>query len=135
RGWSRRSPASTARSTVSSAPPSPSGCGPGARDRMRFQMITAGLLSLALLTTAATGQARAPTSDWRVIAPENLLVIDTAKGRVLVELAPLVAPLSVERIRTLADQGFYDGLTFHRVLAGFMAQTGDPEGTGAGGSA
>jgi peptidylprolyl isomerase len=61
-------------------------------------------------------------------------VIDTSKGRVVVELDPRVAPQAVTRIRSLADQGFYDGLKFHRVLADFMAQTGDPLGTGAGGS-
>jgi peptidylprolyl isomerase len=68
------------------------------------------------------------------VAPENLLVIDTAKGRILVELEPRMAPRSVERVRTLADQGFYDGLKFHRVIPNFMAQTGDPQGTGQGGS-
>lgn len=76
----------------------------------------------------------APDSAWRTVAPENLLVIDTSKGRILVELDPRMAPQSVERIRTLADRGFYDGLKFHRVMAGFMAQTGDPLGTGGGGS-
>ncbi|WP_041761391.1 peptidylprolyl isomerase [Brevundimonas subvibrioides] len=82
----------------------------------------------------ATAQTAPAATDWRTIAPENLLVIDTSKGRILVELDPLVAPNHVVRVRTLADQGFYDGLTFHRVLTGFMAQTGDPLGTGAGGS-
>jgi len=86
-------------------------------------------------TAPAPSPAPAPaTDDWRTIAPENLLVIDTSKGRVLVELEPRAAPRHIERIRTLADQGFYDGLKFHRVLTGFMAQTGDPLGTGAGGS-
>lgn len=79
-------------------------------------------------------QTAPAASDWRTVAPENLLVIDTSKGRILVELDPLLAPNHVARIRTLADQGFYDGLKFHRVLTGFMAQTGDPLGTGAGGS-
>ena len=102
---------------------------------MKFSIATAAALSLAL--TAAVFPAAAQTSaaaDWRTVAPENLLVLDTAKGRVLVELEPRMAPLSVERVRTLADRGFYDGLKFHRVLPGFMAQTGDPLGTGAGGS-
>lgn len=103
---------------------------------MSFRIATAAALSMALFGAAASAsaQAAAPASEWRTIAPENLLVIDTAKGRILVELEPRIAPLSVERIRTLADRGFYDGLKFHRVLEGFMAQTGDPEGTGAGGS-
>jgi len=96
-------------------------------------------LAVALLMTGgaeAQTPAAAPVaaSDWRTIAPENLWVIDTTKGRVLVELDPRVAPRHVERIRTLTNRGFYDGLKFHRVLRGFMAQTGDPEGTGEGGS-
>ena len=92
--------------------------------------------ALSVLAPAAMAQTApvAAASDWRTIAPENLLVIDTAKGRILVELDPRVAPRHVERIRTLSDQGFYDGLKFHRVIPGFMAQTGDPEGTGQGGS-
>ncbi|MNT09172.1 Peptidyl-prolyl cis-trans isomerase cyp18 [compost metagenome] len=61
-------------------------------------------------------------------------MIDTAKGRVLVELEPRAAPAHIERIRTLTQQGFYDGLKFHRVIPNFMAQTGDPKGTGEGGS-
>ena len=96
--------------------------------------------SAALMAAAAPVAVSAQTppaaaaSDWRTIAPENLLVIDTSKGRVLVELEPRAAPRHVERIRTLADRGFYDGQKFHRVIAGFMAQTGDPLGTGEGGS-
>lgn len=74
----------------------------------------------------------APSTDWRLVAPENLLIIDTSKGRILVELAPEVAPLHVERIRLLSGLGFYDGLPWHRVIDWFMAQTGDPLGTGDG---
>ena len=66
--------------------------------------------------------------------PENTLVLETTKGRVVIELRPDLAPGHVERIKTLARQGFYDGVPFHRVIEGFMAQTGDPTGTGAGGS-
>jgi cyclophilin family peptidyl-prolyl cis-trans isomerase len=83
---------------------------------------------------AATVLPPADAADWRTISPDNLMVIDTTKGRILVELEPRVAPLSVERIRTLTNRGFYDGLKFHRVIRGFMAQTGDPQGTGAGSS-
>ncbi|MCH4267489.1 MAG: peptidylprolyl isomerase [Brevundimonas sp.] len=79
-------------------------------------------------------QSGAQSGDWRTVSPENLWVIETAKGRVLVELEPRVAPNHIERIRTLTNQGFYDGLKFHRVIPNFMAQTGDPQGTGAGGS-
>ncbi len=66
--------------------------------------------------------------------PEDTLIIDTSKGRVVVALRPDLAPNHVARIKELARQGFYDGVPFHRVIEGFMAQTGDPTGTGTGGS-
>ncbi len=66
--------------------------------------------------------------------PENTLIMETTKGRVVIELRPDLAPGHVERIKTLARQGFYDGIAFHRVIEGFMAQTGCPHGTGTGGS-
>lgn len=91
-------------------------------------------LAIAVLTAAASSAAAQDAEIWRDVAPENLWVIDTTKGRVLVELAPEVAPQSVERIRTLSRQGFYRNHAFHRVIRNFMAQTGDPSGTGAGGS-
>ena len=70
--------------------------------------------------------------EWRTVSSENLLVIDTTKGRILVELTPEVAPLHVERIKLLARRGFYDGVPWHRVIDWFMAQTGDPLGNGEG---
>ncbi|MGX1746389.1 MULTISPECIES: peptidylprolyl isomerase [unclassified Brevundimonas] len=91
-------------------------------------------MTLAAATALLAGGAMAQSGDWRTVSSENLWVIDTAKGRVLVELEPRVAPNHIERIRTLTNQGFYDGLKFHRVIPNFMAQTGDPQGTGAGGS-
>ena len=66
--------------------------------------------------------------------PENTLLIETSKGMVTVELKPDLAPTHVSRIKELAREGFYDGIVFHRVIDGFMAQTGDPTGTGMGGS-
>jgi peptidylprolyl isomerase len=66
--------------------------------------------------------------------PQNTLVIQLKDGRVLIQLLPQVAPKHVERIKTLAKQGFYDNIVFHRVIEGFMAQTGDPRGNGTGGS-
>ncbi len=66
--------------------------------------------------------------------PENTLVIDTTQGRVVIEMRPDLAPKHVERIKELAREGFYDGIVFHRVIDGFMAQTGCPHGTGTGGS-
>ena len=103
---------------------------------MRFKILTAtaALAIIAAPVAAPAATAAQATAEWRTVAPDNLLVIDTAKGRILVELSPLAAPSHVERIRTLANQGFYDGLKFHRVIPDFMAQTGDPQGTGQGGS-
>ncbi|GIL01578.1 MAG: peptidyl-prolyl cis-trans isomerase [Alphaproteobacteria bacterium] len=66
--------------------------------------------------------------------PENTLVLETTKGRVVIECRPDLAPNHVARIKELARSGFYDGIVFHRVIDGFMAQTGDPTGTGMGGS-
>ncbi|MGG5808485.1 peptidylprolyl isomerase [Falsiroseomonas sp. CW058] len=67
-------------------------------------------------------------------APENTLLLELKDGTVTIELLPDLAPQHVERIRTLAERGFYDGTPFHRVIEGFMAQGGDPTGTGTGGS-
>ena len=66
--------------------------------------------------------------------PENTLVIELKDGPVYIQMLPQVAPKHVERIKELAREGFYDGVVFHRVIEGFMAQTGDPTGTGRGGS-
>jgi cyclophilin family peptidyl-prolyl cis-trans isomerase len=66
--------------------------------------------------------------------PENTLHVDLANGRVVIELRPDLAPGHVARIKELAREGFYDGTPFHRVIDGFMAQGGDPTGTGTGGS-
>jgi peptidylprolyl isomerase len=66
--------------------------------------------------------------------PENTLILETSKGEVVIEMRPDLAPKHVARIKELAREGFYDGLKFHRVIDGFMAQTGCPHGTGTGGS-
>ena len=66
--------------------------------------------------------------------PENTLIMETTKGRVVIALRPDLAPKHVERIKKLVREGFYDGIVFHRVIDGFMAQTGCPHGTGTGGS-
>ena len=65
---------------------------------------------------------------------ENTLYLDLTYGRVVIELRPDLAPNHVKRIKELVRKHFYDGIVFHRVIAGFMAQTGDPTGTGSGGS-
>jgi peptidylprolyl isomerase len=66
--------------------------------------------------------------------PENTIIMDTTKGQIVIKLRPDLAPKHVERIKTLAREGFYDGIVFHRVIDGFMAQVGCPHGTGTGGS-
>jgi len=82
---------------------------------------------------AAAPTAAAPTAaDWRTPKAEDILVIDTNKGRVIVEMVPEIAPQFTARLRELALAHFYDGLTFFRVIDGFMAQTGDPENRGTG---
>lgn len=85
--------------------------------------------SLLLMTTATPSNA-----DDLKIDPENTIYLDTTYGRVVIKLMPDVAPKHVEQIKTLTRKGFYDGIIFHRVIDGFMAQTGDPTGTGTGGS-
>jgi peptidylprolyl isomerase len=104
-------------------------------------MFTAHVVVLATLAAAAVASTRpapppaAPTeTDWRTPDPNNVLVIDTTKGRVIVELSPEVAPKSAAQVRELARAGFYDGRAFFRVIDGFMDQTGDPTDTGGGGS-
>jgi peptidylprolyl isomerase len=87
---------------------------------------------------AAPARAAAPAgpanADWRTPDPNDVLVIDTNKGRILVELVPEVAPAHVQRVRELTRENLYDGLRFFRVIENFMAQTGDPLNTGEGGS-
>jgi peptidylprolyl isomerase len=68
------------------------------------------------------------------MSKEDTLVLETSKGKVTVAMRPDLAPAHVARIKELVRKGFYDGVVFHRVIPGFMAQTGDPTGTGTGGS-
>ncbi len=85
------------------------------------------LLAVAVALSLAVGSASAAD-------PENTLYLDLRDGRVVIELRPDLAPQHVARIKELTRKGFYDGLKFHRVIDGFMAQTGDPRGDGTGGS-
>ncbi len=97
---------------------------------------------MALALIAAKSQpAPAPAPSALIVPaevaadPQNRLTLDLSNGgRVVIQLRPDIAPAHVERIRTLAQSGFYNGVIFHRVIPGFMAQTGDPTGTGEGGS-
>ncbi|MCZ8323180.1 MAG: peptidylprolyl isomerase [Novosphingobium sp.] len=105
----------------------------------------AAIMGLALIATPAVAQNKdaapgAPALSALIsldpkVEPENILALDLSNGgRVLIRLVPQWAPGHVERIKTLVGQGFYNGIIFHRVIDGFMAQTGDPTGTGQGGS-
>jgi peptidylprolyl isomerase len=87
------------------------------------------LLLVAALVVFAGAAHAAGTGDL-----ENTLYLDVPKGRVVITLRPDLAPQTVAHIKELTRRGFYDGLVFHRVIDGFMAQTGDPKGTGTGGS-
>ena len=86
--------------------------------------------ALALVLAAASpALAQQAPAD-----PQNTVYLDTKDGRITIRLRPDLAPKHVAQIKTLTKQGFYDGIVFHRVIPGFMAQTGDPTGTGTGGS-
>jgi peptidylprolyl isomerase len=95
-------------------------------------------LMVALFGTGlARAQSEAPAAPAAPVVDEaeNTLHLDLSSGgRVTIKMFPQVAPAHVERIKTLTRQGFYNGVVFHRVIDGFMAQTGDPTGTGTGGS-
>lgn len=85
---------------------------------------------VALLLTIATPALTLAQG----VDKENMIYLDTKNGRIVMELYPQLAPKHVERIKKLTREGFYNGIVFHRVIDGFMAQTGDPTGTGRGGS-
>ena len=76
----------------------------------------------------------AASSAWAVEDADNTVILTTKNGKVVIKLRPDWAPKHVAQIKTLVTRGFYDGIVFHRVIPGFMAQTGDPTGTGTGGS-
>lgn len=92
-------------------------------------MVRLSRMLVAMVVAAFLWQGEAMALD-----PENTLYLDLKDGRVVIELRPDLAPDHVARIKELAREGFYDGIVFHRVIDGFMAQTGDPTGTGSGGS-
>ena len=113
---------------------------------MNLRLLAPIMMGLALVASPAFAKKKeppvaAPAPLSTVVnmdmaqEPENVLLLDLSNGgRVAIRLMPEWAPQHVERIKTLASQGFYNGVVFHRVIDGFMAQTGDPTGTGEGGS-
>jgi cyclophilin family peptidyl-prolyl cis-trans isomerase len=93
-----------------------------------FFSLAAGLFvaGIALAPISAAAQAK--------LDPNNTIYLDLKDGRVVIKLRPDLAPKHVEQVKSLTKRGFYNGIVFHRVIDGFMAQTGDPTGTGMGGS-
>jgi peptidylprolyl isomerase len=92
------------------------------------------LLTGLALAAATTLSIAAAFAQGAPADPANTLIVETKNGKVTVQLRPDLAPLHVERVKMLAAEGFYNNIKFHRVIDGFMAQTGDPKGTGSGGS-
>jgi peptidylprolyl isomerase len=92
-------------------------------------IMIARLIALVFAALVFAAPASAQSAD-----PENTLILTTKDGDIVIALRPDLAPKHVERIKQLAREGFYDGVVFHRVIDGFMAQSGDPTGTGTGGS-
>jgi peptidylprolyl isomerase len=93
-------------------------------------------LALTLFATAMIGTSMSQTAEAAgpKLDPNNTVYMDVKDGRVVIQLLPDLAPKMVAQFKKLCDQHFYDGTPFHRVIAGFMAQGGDPTGTGTGGS-
>jgi cyclophilin family peptidyl-prolyl cis-trans isomerase len=101
----------------------------------RFMAVLGALVAAAGMSVAAQAQDVAAPAAPVAPSPENILHLDLSTGgRVTIQMYPETAPAHVERIKTLTRQGFYNNVIFHRVIDGFMAQTGDPKGTGQGGS-
>jgi peptidylprolyl isomerase len=115
---------------------------------MKRTLLLAACAAAIAVTAVAAPKAKPPAAapppaarpaapgpaDWRALDPNNVLVIDTNKGRIVVEMIPEVAPQHVAQIRALAHENFYDGQRFFRVIDKFMDQTGDPQNNGQGGS-
>lgn len=93
------------------------------------------ICSSAQIASSVSATVLNADDNWRVLDPENTLLIESSKGRIFIEMRPDMAPKSVERIKLLAREKVYDGLHFHRVIANFVAQTGNPNNRDGGTSA
>jgi peptidylprolyl isomerase len=100
----------------------------------RRVLIATPMIATLAIATLTTEPAMSQTAQSLHLDPENTLYMDLKNGRVVIELFPDIAPKHVARVKELAREGFYDNTPFHRVIEGFMAQGGDPSGTGTGGS-
>lgn len=101
---------------------------------MKIVSLAITALVVTLLILGASTMAKKAKAQGAAPDLENTLYLDLKDGRVVIQLRPDLAPNHVKRIKELVRQHFYDGIVFHRVIEGFMAQTGDPTGTGMGGS-
>ena len=107
---------------------------------LKTHILAAARILMALVLAVVLGggtlhaQSLTPPKETPVLDLENTLYLDLEYGRVVIKLRPDLAPQHVARVKELVRQGFYDGIVFHRVIDGFMAQTGDPKGNGTGGS-
>ena len=99
-----------------------------------FRRSLLGLCAAAVLVGVAVAQPDVPDAPPPKLDPQNTVYMDLPSGRVTIRLRPDLAPKHVARVKQLCREGFYDGTPFHRVIEGFMAQGGDPTGTGEGGS-
>ncbi len=104
------------------------------RSSLTFAVAVLLLGALMAAPHHASAQSLDVPASVASLDPENVLVIEVDGGPIFIELLPDAAPQHVARISQLASEGFYDGVVFHRVIENFMAQTGDPTGTGTGGS-
>ena len=99
-----------------------------------FKNLTKIIGSIAIMTAASVTAQAQTAGALPQLTPDNAMTLNTSEGAVVIQLLPNIAPNHVARLKLLAAQKFYDGVIFHRVIDGFMAQTGDPTGTGTGGS-
>jgi peptidylprolyl isomerase len=102
----------------------------------RYIAVLAALILFGCNAVTPENNVRESTQDpsQDMVDEPDIIILETKDGEITIELLQELAPNHVERIKTLAERGFYDGVVFHRVIDGFMAQTGDPTGTGTGGS-